>query len=100
MEVRYFSSLSFGIVPSRIPSAKPAIVVIGVLSSWATFDMNSDLLSSAFSSESAIVLKDSIRTPISSSTSSALLTLTEKSPLAKRLEAAAISSSGFAICFE
>ena len=100
MERRYFSSSSLGIVPSRMPSAKPAMVVMGVRSSWEMLAMNSLRRSSALSRESAILLKESISAPISSVGSSSCLTRTEKSPLANFREAAAISSSGRAMRLE
>ena len=100
MEIRYFSSSSLGMVPSRIPSAKPAMVVMGVRSSWEMLAMNSLRRFSEDSRESAILLKESISAPISSSGSPSCRTRTEKSPLAKRREATAISSSGRAIRLE
>ena len=83
-----------------MPSAKPEIVVIGVRSSWEMLAMNSLLRASAFSSESAILLNDSISAPISSVGSSTCFTRTEKSPRANLREAAAISSSGRAMRLE
>ena len=75
-------------------------MVIGVRSSCEILAMNSLRRSSAFSSESAILLNESISAPISSVGSSRWRTRTEKSPRANRRDAAAISSSGFAICLE
>ena len=97
METRYFLSSSGGIVPSRIPSANPAIVVIGVRSSWEILAINSLRRFSACSRESAILLNESISAPISSVVSAVCFTRTEKSPLANFREAAAISSRGLAI---
>ena len=87
-------------VPSRMPSAKPEMVVMGVLSSWETLAMNSLRRFSAASRESAILLKESMSAPISSVESYSCLTRTEKSPRANFREAAAISSSGRAMRLE
>ena len=62
--------------------------------------MNSVRRASAISSESAILLNDSMSEPISSAVSSSCLTRTEKSPRANLREAAAISSSGRAMRLE
>ena len=62
--------------------------------------MNSLRRFSDDSRESAILLKESISAPISSSGSPSCRTRTEKSPLAKRREASAISSRGLAIRLE
>ena len=64
------------------------------------FAMNSLLRFSACSRESAILLKESIRAPISSVVSAVCFTRTEKSPLANFREAEAISSKGLAILLE
>ena len=93
MVARYLSSSSLGMVPSRMPSAKPAMVVMGVLSSWETFAMNSLRSSSLRSSESAMALKELV-SAASSSVPLSSRTRTEKSPWAKRRAAAVISSSG------
>ena len=57
-------------VPSRIPSANPAMVVIGVFSSWETLAINSDRWLSTFSREFAIELNASARALTSSHRSS------------------------------
>ena len=93
MVARYLSSWSLGMVPSRMPSAKPAMVVMGVLSSWLTLAMNSLRSSSLRSSESAMALKELV-SAASSSVPLSSRTRTEKSPCAKRRAAAVISSSG------
>ena len=59
-------SRSGGMVPSRMPSAKPEMVVMGVFSSWDTLAMNSDRWLSTLAREFAMVLKDSARVLISS----------------------------------
>ena len=100
METKYLRSCSGGIVPSRIPSANPAIVVIGVRSSCEIFAINSLLRFSACSSESAILLNESMSAPISSVVSVVCFTRTEKSPLANLREADAISSKGLAMRLE
>ena len=93
MVARYLSSSSLGMVPSRMPSAKPAMVVIGVFSSCETLAMNSFLSSSLRSSESAMALKELV-SAASSSVPLSSRTRTEKSPWAKRRAAAVISSRG------
>ena len=93
MVARYLSSSSLGMVPSRIPSAKPAMVVMGVLSSCETLAMNSLRSSSLRSSESAMALKELV-SAASSSVPLSSRTRTEKSPWAKRRAAAVISSRG------
>ena len=100
MARRYFSCSSGGIVPSKMPSAKPEIVVIGVRSSCEMFPINSLRRFSERSSESAILLKESISIPISLEGSRIWRTRAEKSPLANLREAAAISSRGRAKNFE
>ena len=80
-------------VPSRMPSAKPAMVVMGVLSSWLTLAMNSLRSSSLRSSESAMALKELV-SAASSSVPLSSRTRTEKSPCANLRAAAVISSSG------
>ena len=67
---RYSFSRSGGMVPSKIPSAKPAMVVMGVFSSWETLAINSARWLSTFSRELAIALKASARAPTSSQRSS------------------------------
>ena len=64
--LRYSFSFSGGIVPSRIPSAKPAMVVIGVLSSWETLATNSLRRCSLLARESAMALNASASSPTSS----------------------------------
>ena len=93
---RYLSSSSLGIVPSRMPSAKPAMVVIGVFSSCETLAMNSLRRCSEASSESAMELNAETSAPTSSVRPSSF-TRTEKSPCANFRLARAISSSGCAI---
>ena len=66
MVCRYFFSLSGGMVPSRMPSAKPAMVVMGVFSSWETLATNSLRFCSAWARESAMALKATASSPISS----------------------------------
>ena len=83
-------------VPSRMPSAKPAMVVMGVLSSCETLAMNSLRCCSERSRQSAMLLKDVV-SAASSSVPLSSRTRTEKSPCAKRRAAAVISSSGSAI---
>ena len=53
-------------VPSRMPSAKPAMVVMGVFSSWETLATNSLRFCSAWARESAMALKAMASSPISS----------------------------------
>ncbi len=86
-------------VPSRIPLAKPEIVVIGVFSSWDTLAIKFRRSSSAFSRESAMALKERVSSPISSSRPSSS-TRIEKSPRANRWAAKAISFMGFACRLE
>ena len=59
-------SRSGGMVPSRMPSAKPEMVVMGVLSSWETLAMNSLRWVSTLDREAAMELKASARVPTSS----------------------------------
>ena len=66
MTFRYSFSRSGGMVPSRMPSAKPAMVVMGVLSSWEMLATNSLRLASAWAMESAMALKASASSPTSS----------------------------------
>ena len=60
------SSRSGGMVPSRMPSAKPAMVVMGVLSSWETLATNSLRRASDLARASAMLLKASASSPTSS----------------------------------
>ena len=96
--LRYSFSFSGGIVPSKIPSINPEILVIGVLSSCDTSLINSLLVSSNASMESAIKLKLDASCPISSAlvTSTRLSNLPDAIPLAALL----ISSIGFEIFFD
>ena len=59
-------SLSGGMVPSRMPSEKPAMVVMGVLSSWEMLATNSLRRASLLAMESAMALKASASSPTSS----------------------------------
>ena len=77
-----------------MPSAKPEIVVIGVLSSCDTFAINSRRFVSDCSSESAMELKASVSSPISSVLS--VSTRTFSSPRPKRRAASAMSRRGLA----
>ncbi len=92
---RYLSWLSGGIVPSLIPSTNPFMLVIGVLSSWATLAMKLERDFSFLSTKSAIRLKVRAILAISSSPSTA--SLTEKSPRAKRRAASFIALRGSVI---
>ncbi len=67
-EITWRDSRSFsgGMVPSKIPSAKPAMVVMGVFSSWETLATNSLRFCSAWARESAMALKAAASSPISS----------------------------------
>ena len=56
--VRYSPCCSFGIVPSRIPSIKPLMVVIGVFNSWDTFATKLRLEDSNTESAEAIRLNE------------------------------------------
>ncbi len=89
---RYLSCSPCGMVPSRIPSIKPAMVVMGVFSSWETFAIKLRRIPSEFVREFAILLKDTASCPISSSLETG--TRTEKSPAPKLLAAADISLKG------
>ena len=62
---RYSFCRDRGMVPSRMPSAKPEMLVMGVFSSWDTLATNSRRLFSDCSTESAILLKASARASIS-----------------------------------
>ena len=53
-------------VPSRMPSMKPAMVVIGVRSSWETLAVKERRATSVVASEVAILLKEIASCPISS----------------------------------
>ena len=66
MTFRYSRSRSGGMVPSRMPSAKPEIVVMGVLSSWEMLATNSLLRASDWAMLSAMALKASASSPTSS----------------------------------
>ena len=78
-----------------MPSAKPEIVVIGVLSSCDTFAINTRRFVSDCSSESAMELKASVSSPISSVLSVGS-TRTFSSPRPKRRAASAMSRRGLA----
>ena len=90
--VRYFFSCSGGMVPSRIPSIKPEIVVIGVFSSWLTLAIKLRLAHSLSAREVAMALNATASSLISSSPLSS--TRTEKSPSPKLWAASAIFRSG------
>ena len=82
-------------MPSRIPSIKPAMVVMGVFSSWETLAMKLRRVPSEEDSEAAMLLNATASSPISSS----LVTGTrrEKSPDPKHRAASAISRKGLTI---
>ncbi len=82
-------------VPSRIPSIKPAMVVMGVLSSCDTLAMKLRRAFSPEARESAMLLKAAASWPISSWLETA--TRTEKFPSPKARAAAAMLRSGWTI---
>ena len=65
MICRYCRSFSGGMVPSRIPSVYPAMVVMGVFSSWDTLAIKSRRWRSVSCRESAMALKDAASSLIS-----------------------------------
>ena len=69
-------------VPSKIPSTKPEMVVMGVLRSWETLAMKEARICSFLSSESAMLLKAMASSAISSSPTTR--TRTSKCPCPKR----------------
>ena len=75
-----------------MPSTKPPIVVMGVLSSWETFEIKLFLVSSSCSRDPAISLRVVARYP--SSFSSVTWSFSEKSPSPKRFAASVISRIG------
>ena len=90
---RYSSCLSAGIVPSRIPSTKPVMVVMGVLSSWVMLATNSWRMFSVFSMFSAISLKALPSSAISSCPR--IRTRDSKLPREKAVTVRHISLMGF-----
>ena len=81
-------------VPSKMPSAKPAIVVIGVFSSWETLATNSLRFCSAWARESAMALKAMASSPISSSRLAYSVTRVSTSPWANLWAKAHMPLSG------
>ena len=75
-----------------MPSMKPAIVVIGVFSSWETLATKLRFMLSLLESESAMLLNESASWPISSLEVTG--TRTEKSPSPKLFAAADICRRG------
>ena len=90
---KYFSCSFWGMVPSRMPSINPAMVVMGVFSSWDTLAIKLLRIPSELVSEFAMLLKDRASCP----SSSVLVTgtRTEKSPAPKLRAAADICRRGF-----
>jgi hypothetical protein len=93
--VKYCLCISGGIVPSKIPSTNPPILVIGVLSSCDTFAIKLFLELSSPSRDFAILFIAAASSPNSSL--SVILSFSEKSPLPKRSAAFIISLTGFII---
>ena len=89
---RYFFCSPWGMVPSKIPSMNPAMVVMGVFSSWETLAIKLRRIPSEFVSEFAMLLKERASCP----NSSVLVTgtRTEKSPAPKDRAAADICRRG------
>ena len=89
---RYLSSCSLGMVPSKMPSINPAMVVMGVFSSWETLAIKLRRVPSELEREFAMLLKERASCP----SSSALVTgtRTEKSPPPKVRAAALICRRG------
>ena len=81
-------------VPSKMPSIKPAMEVIGVFSSWETLAMNCAawIQHAIYVRDRAMLLKDMASWPISSSLS--MLIRVVKSPWPNFLAAADISRRG------
>ena len=84
-------------MPSRMPSAKPAMVVMGVLSSWETLATNSLRFCSAWARESAMALKATASSPISSFRAANWVTRVPTSPRANLWAASFMTFRGSVI---
>ena len=82
MICKYCRSFSGGIVPSRMPSVYPAMVVMGVFSSWDTLAIKSRRWRSVSCKESAMALNAAASSPISPPASSVSCIRTSKLPSA------------------